>query len=284
MTALGPADTAPEEPLCSDAADASPTTAPTAPVSVAPTCPHAPGACETCAAGGSLPADAAPLPTTPEGGAPPTATTAPALPVPRPAEPEPPAPSEAAGPAPAAAVAAEAALTVPVTVPGDPAGAESPVSAPSDAPDEAGEAPAADAAPIITTDDRPSGAEPPVSAPSDAPDAPGAARPAGGAAEGDAPLASGGTPAPAPRLRVTRVAVERPAVVGTEPTGDGPRVEAVVVGTASGPVARPFVRAVPLPRGERAGEEPVAAPPPVTVTPVRLPLPEPTQRPEEPQP
>ncbi|MET9957414.1 hypothetical protein ABZ135_38475, partial [Streptomyces sp. NPDC006339] len=100
----------------------------------------------------------------------------------------------------------------------------------------------------------------------------------------DEAVAAQGGDIPAPRLRVTRVAVERPVVAGTEPVGDGPRVGAVVVGAGSGPVVRPFVRGVPLPRGERAGEEPVVAPPPVAVTPVRLPLPEPTHRPEEPQP
>ncbi|MER7517387.1 hypothetical protein [Streptomyces sp. NPDC126499] len=89
---------------------------------------------------------------------------------------------------------------------------------------------------------------------------------------------------PVPGIRVTRVAVARPVEAPSEPDGDGPRVAAVVVGGASGPVGRPFVRAVPLPRGAETRAEPVVTPPPVAVTPVRLPLPEPTHRPEEPQP
>ncbi|KKZ69509.1 hypothetical protein VO63_33905 [Streptomyces showdoensis] len=53
--------------------------------------------------------------------------------------------------------------------------------------------------------------------------------------------------------------------------------------TAPEPVRRPFVRAVPLPRKRRPDDAPAggaapgtpAAPAPVAVTPVRLPLPEP---------
>lgn len=99
---------------------------------------------------------------------------------------------------------------------------------------------------------------------------------------------------PVPGPRVAHVTVTRPSAgdAADEPVpGDGPRVRGVDVRTPAPPAPRAFVRPVPLPRNQRPAAEPAATVPPVTVTPVRLPLPvpapateSPNRRTEEPQP